>query len=174
MQSTDPMLFSLPNCQDSLVDVPADADCVRVISAPGMSLLYANAKTEDEAVFALELLRGFRAVGRRVVLCDTSQLTTDSQPAGTEFGRTLVHDGSAEILITCGPGGREVAVGARDAGLDLASVVVCRAALETCAVLAGRLTPGDTVLLLGIQQAVCDRLVALLNKRALPTVAVAA
>jgi len=174
MQSSNQTLFSQINRRDSLIDISAKTDCVRVISLQGMSLLYANAKTFAQTVLALELLRGFRAAGRRVVLCDTLSLTAGSQSEDRELGHALVEEAGAEVLITCGTTGRDVAVGARDAGLNLASVVVCREATGACGVLADLLAPGDTILLLGIQQSVCDQLVETLNKRSSPKVAAAA
>ncbi len=141
---------------------------VRVIPVEGVSLLHAEVRTHEETEATLELLRGFRAA-RRVVLCDTSFLVDDTHTVERQLGHTLVNSGDAEMLVSCGSCAREVAIGARDAGLDLASVVVCGDAKSACEVLTHRLIPGDTVLLLGLDRWTCDRLTASLAKRLFPS-----
>jgi hypothetical protein len=69
------------------------------------------------------------------------------------------------VLVSCGMAGREVAIGARDSGLDLANVVVCRDSRAACELMAAQLMPGDTVLLLGVDGETSDRLVELLDGR---------
>jgi len=135
-------------------------DNTRVVALEGITLLCANATSRQETAAALELLRGFRATGRRVVLCDTSRLVV-----GKQFGHEVVESGAAQILVSCGISGREVGIGARDAGLDLASVVVCSKPLACGQVLANLLTPGDTVLLLGIDSTAYDEVCMLLTQR---------
>jgi len=132
----------------------------RVLTAQGVTLLQMDAKSGNEIEAALEVLRGFRAVGRRVVLCDTSSLVV-----GRPFGSRVVQQGAAEMLVSCGLSGREIAIGARDAGLSLGNVVVCTQATAAIEVAASRLVPGDIVLLLGIEEKTCDRLVAALGQR---------
>jgi hypothetical protein len=77
----------------------------------------------------------------------------------------MVVEGGATVLVSCGRSGREVAIGARDAGLDLSNVVVCRDAFSACELLSCRLAPGDTLLLLGVDQVACERLIQLLDNR---------
>lgn len=149
-----------PARQSKVTHLRIHREEMEVRVAQGTSLLCANIVTHQETTEALELLRGFRAVGRRVVLCDTSRIS-----AGRQLGHAIVASGAASILVSCGMSGREVAIGARDAGLDLANVVVCRDSLAACELLAGRLLPGDTVLLLGADGETCDRLVQLLDDR---------
>ena len=132
----------------------------RVVAVQGISLLHAGQGTQNESIAVLELLRGFRTTGRRVVMCDNSCLAI-----GRQFGRDLVQHGAAEMVVSCGLQGRDLAIGARDAGLDLASVVVCLDALVGCEVLIHRLAQGDTVLLWGIEQETCNHLVVQLDKR---------
>ena len=135
-------------------------DYTRVTALHGITLLTADASSRQEIAAALNLLREFRAAGRRVVLCDTSRLVV-----GKQFGHELVQSGAAELLISCGLGGREVGIGARDAGLNLASVVVCSQTLAGGHVLANQLAPGDTVLLLGMDSFSCENIVAQLTQR---------
>ena len=132
----------------------------RLIAVQGISLIHVNGSTREEISSALELLRGFRATGRRIVMCDTATLV-----AGRQLGRELVDAGTADTVITSGSSGRDLAIGARDAGLDLSNVVVCRDTTAASEVLTCRLVPGDTVLIWGVEPQVCDRLVTVLEKR---------
>lgn len=132
----------------------------RVLAVQGVSLLHAVGRSSEELTAALEILRAFRATGRRVVLCDTSALTP-----GRQIGRSLVEDSGVEAVVSCGTHGRDLAIGARDAGLDLASVIVCSDVKSACEALVHRLCPGDTVLLWGVDQVACNRLVMWLEKR---------
>lgn len=134
-------------------------DYTRVVALQGVTLLCAEATSRQETAAALELLRGFRATGRRVVLCDTSRLVV-----GKQFGSEVVDSAAAQMLISCGISGREVGIGARDAGLDLSSVIVCNKPLAGGQVLANQLVPGDTVLLLGIDKETCDEVAALITQ----------
>jgi hypothetical protein len=144
-------------------------DFTRVIALQGITLLCANTTSRDETASALELLRGFRATGRRVVLCDTTQLVV-----GKQFGCEVVEGGAANLLVSCGISGREVGIGARDAGLDLASVLVCNKPLAGGQALACQLVPGDTVLLLGMDNETCDEVAKLIDSQLCVRTAVAA
>jgi len=94
-------------------------DFTRVDALQGVTLLRVDTTSRHETASALKLLREFRATSRRVVLCDTTQLMV-----GKQFGHEVVESGAANLLVSCGIGGREVGIGARDAGLDLASVAL--------------------------------------------------
>ncbi|MCG8448247.1 MAG: hypothetical protein MI725_01540 [Pirellulales bacterium] len=159
MDWTDKMMQE-PSHQFSIAASQRSVACGRVVTVQGITLLQVDAGTHQQVDAALEVLRGFRATGRRVVLCDTSGLVV-----GRQFGSHLVECGSMEMLVSCGLSGREIAIGARDAGLSLANVVVCSQPSAACEVLTCRLVQGDTVLLLGIEEGVCDQLVAALDKR---------
>jgi len=168
MEWTDTlMLETTPDATTCGADLALDF--TRVVALQGITLLCANTTSRDQTASALELLRGFRAIGRRVVLCDTSRLVV-----GKQFGCEVVERGAANMLVSCGISGREVGIGARDAGLDLASVVVCSKPLAGGQVVASRLTPGDTVLLLGIDQATCDKVAKLMDHQLSMRSAVAA
>jgi len=161
------MLEPTPKHKVTHLRIHREAMEVRV--AQGTSLLCANIVSHQETSEALELLRGFRAAGRRMVLCDTSRIS-----AGRQLGQAIVATGGASVLVSCGMAGREVAIGARDSGLDLANVVVCRDSRAACELMACRLMPGDTVLLLGVDDETRDRLVELLDDRATFTLSAAA
>ena len=159
MEWTDTIMLDNTR-QNSITDSQNLIACARVVTVQGITLLQIDTPSRGEVDSALEILRGFRAVGRRVVVCDSSNLVV-----GRQFGHSLVEQGKTELLVSCGRSGREVAIGARDAGLSLADVVVCSKADSACEVLNCRLLPGDTVLMLGIEDTVCDHLVATLNRR---------
>jgi hypothetical protein len=138
---------------------------MQVSPVQGVSLLHAKVHSREETEVALKLLRGFRAAGRRVVLCDTSYLADDHHTFQRQLGHTLVEVGNAEVLVSCGVCGREVAIGARDEGLELANVVVCGDTHSACEVLTHQLIAGDTVLLLGVDDETRARLILSLEKR---------
>ncbi|MGI9427520.1 MAG: hypothetical protein ACR2NM_02600 [Bythopirellula sp.] len=150
-------------------DSGAALDFTRVLPLPGITLLCANVNSSDETSAALKLLRGFRTSGRRVVLCNTYPLV-----AGKQFGQEVVEQGGAELLVSCGISGREVGIGARDAGLNLASVVVCTKPLSGGQVLAHRLAAGDVVMMLGFDEQSSDQVAQLLIDRFSAARAVAA
>jgi hypothetical protein len=158
-----------PKPQHKVTHLRIHRESMHVRTAQGTTLLCADVGTHQETNEALELLRGFRATGRRVVLCDTSRINS-----GRQLGQAIVTAGLASMLVSCGISGREVAIGARDSGLDLANVVVCRDSRAACELLARQLTPGDTVLLLGADQETCDCLVELLDNRSQFTLSAAA
>jgi hypothetical protein len=147
MDWTDTTMLE-PTRTISIADAQRSVSCARVVAVQGVTLLQVDAKSRAEIDSSLEVLGGFRASGRHVVLCDTTHLVV-----GRQFGVRTVEKGTAELLVSCGLSGREIAIGARDAGLSLANVVVCSQ------------VPGDTVLLLGIEEKTCDTLVAALEKR---------
>lgn len=158
-----------PKPQHQVTHLRIHRESMQVRVAQGTTLLCADIASHEHTTEALELLRGFRATGRRVVLCDTARIS-----AGRQLGQAIVSEGSAAMLVSCGISGREVAIGARDSGLDLANVVVCRDSRAACELLARQLTPGDTVLLLGVDDETCDCLVEQLDKRSNFTMSAAA
>lgn len=163
MEWTD-TLFLEPSNRGTTTAERAVIDGVQVTPVQGVSLLHAKVHTHEETETALKLLRGFRAVGRRVVLCDTSYLTDDYHSVQRQLGHALVEIGHAEMLVSCGLCGREVGIGARDEGLELANVLVCNDARSACEVLAHQLIAGDTVLLLGVDNETRARLILFLEK----------
>lgn len=140
-------------------------DEVREFHVRGVTLLQGNLGTYDDTDFAINTLRGHHASGRRIVLCNTSGIVEDYSSVERQLGHALVQEGAAELLISCGKNGREVAIGARDQGLHLANVIVCSDMPSGCEVLTNQLQMGDTVLLLGVDDAVRARLVLSLEKR---------
>lgn len=140
-------------------------EAVRVFPVQEVTLLQGNLGTYEDTDFAIHSLRGHTAEGRRVVLCNTSGMVENYTSVERQLGRALVEEGDAEVLISSGKFGREVAIGARDVGLSLSNVVVCNDMPSACRVLGNQLQPGDTVLLLGVEDADRARLVLSLEKR---------
>lgn len=138
---------------------------VKVFPVQGVTLLQAVVGSEQDKTAALDSLRGFRAAGRRVVLCDTSALEDGYRPVQRQLGHSLVEEGFAEVVISCGAAARDVAIGARDEGLPLANVIVCGDERSACEVLTNQMMPGDTVLLLGVEDDIRARLVLSLENR---------
>ena len=159
MDWTDTMMLK-PTRTISIADSQRSVACARVVTVEGVTLLQVDAKSRGEIDSGLEVLRSFRAAGRHVVLCNTSNLVV-----GRQFGARIVDQGTAELLVSSGRSGREIAIGARDAGLSLANVVVCSEANAAAEVMACRLAPGDTVLLLGVEKETCNHLVAAIETR---------
>jgi len=153
MEWTDTLMLDSSR-NDGRSDSQRSLLAARVMTKQGITFLHADAPTYAETTASLELLRGFRESVRRVVLCEGSWIA-----AGRQLGHEVVELGLADVLVSCGRTGREVGIGARDAGLDLSSVVVCNTADAGCRVLTRMLHEGDTVLLLGIEQEECDGLI---------------
>ena len=145
-------------------NTPAKEDLVQVFPVQGVTLLQANVDSPEDAEYATDSLRGFRAT-RRVVLCNVTGLQNIFESVERQLGHALAREGQADLLISCGSAGREVAIGARDEGLSLSSVVVCSDDRSACEVLANQIAPGDSVLLLGVDDSVRARLVLSLEKR---------
>lgn len=137
----------------------------RLMPAPGATLLVAPHSTPAEAEAALEALRAFRATGRRVVWCDSSELADSPHVDLHAWGARIVEDGAADALIVSGHGARELAMAARDAGLAVGRVVVCSDDPTARNLLNDSLVPGDTVLALGISNTSCDKLAERLASR---------
>ncbi len=159
MDWTDTLMLEAAS-NNSLAESNEAMQFTQVLTLPDVTLLCANATSRSETHAALELLRGFKASGRRVVLCDTTQFAV-----GRQFGCEVVEQGAANLLVSCGISGREVGIGARDAGLSLSGVVVCAKPNSGGQVLAHRLSAGDVVLLLGIDEQMCEELAELLTTR---------
>lgn len=135
------------------------------IRVPGATLLVAPQATVAAAEAGLKTLRGFRTAGRRAAWCQASDLARTGTFDLRAWGRRLVAEGGAQLVVVCGNGARDVALGARDAGLALGRVVVCRDEATARNVLSDSLAMGDAVLTLGIGSEGCQRLVDRLETR---------
>ena len=136
-----------------------------VIRVPGATLLVAPQATLAATEAGLKSLRGLRSAGRRVVWWNVSEMSRTAGADLPQWGRRLVEEAGASLVVVCGLGGRDVAVGARDAGLALGRVVVCRDEATARNVLGDSIASGDTVLALGVGMDGCQRLTDRLESR---------
>ena len=144
--------------------VPPAASCTpEVINTPGATILHAPHTTAAAADVALKSLRGFKAARRRVVWCNTSDLARHGDPH--EWGEKLVASGGADMVVVCGGGAREMALAARDCGLPLGRVVVCRDEATARNVLGDSIAAGDAVLALAVDAQSCQRLAERLESK---------
>ena len=151
----------------ALAPLPA-ASSPEISTAAGVTFVDQPQFTSATADAALKSLRGFRTTGRRVAWCDASA----AQPGEIwSWGRKLVERGGAEMVVACGPGGRDLALAARDEGLAIGRVVVCRDEATARNVLCDSLAPGDCLLVLGIDVSHSRRLAERLQWRLEPALA---
>ncbi|MEM9658150.1 MAG: hypothetical protein AAF961_07295 [Planctomycetota bacterium] len=137
----------------------------RVMHVPGATLLLVESALPEPATSALKSLRGFRAAGRRVLWCDTTDLAESPHAAMERWGTKFVELGGADLAVLVGNGAREAAIGARDAGLSLNRVVVCPSDATARNVLCDVALPGDTFLLLGLREEMAERLLERLETK---------
>jgi hypothetical protein len=143
---------------------PAGNSAPAVINTPGATIFHTPQSTANAADAALKTLRGFKAARRRVVWCNATDLTRNTSDPG-KWGQRLVDQGGADMVVVCGVGAREIAIAARDAGLPLGRVVVCRDDATARNVLGDSMTPGDAVLALAVDAQSCQRLAERLESK---------
>lgn len=135
------------------------------IRVPGATLLVAPQATAAAAETGLKSLRGQKSSGRKVAWFNVSELARTSATDLASLGRRLVQEAGASLVVVCGQGARDVALGARDAGLALGRVVVCRDEATARNVLGDSIATGDTVLAFGTNTEGCQRLADRLESR---------
>lgn len=112
---------------------------------------------------ALQTLESKGGKGRRVaVLGDMLELGEDEAKFHYEIGRKVAS--SADVLVTVGPLSRQMAAGAKDAGMKASAVVEledCDAAIVAVASLQ---RPGDSILVKGSRGMRLDRLASALRR----------
>jgi hypothetical protein len=135
------------------------------LRVPGATLLVAPQATLAAAEAGLKSLRGQTSPGRRVAWVNVSELSRTPGIDLPALGRRLVQEADAALVVVCGHGARDVALGARDAGLALGRVVVCRDEATARNVLGDSIAADDTVLALGINMDGCQRLADRLESR---------
>jgi hypothetical protein len=144
---------------------PTGTSAPTTIRVTGVTLLHTPQATPAAAEVALKSLRGFGTDGRRVVWCNPAELTRMPTADVRGWGRRLVEQGGAEMVIVFGTGGRDMALGARDASLPLGRVVVCRDEATARNVLGDSIAVDDVVLALGVGSDGCQRLADRLESR---------
>lgn len=141
------------------------AEPVSLINVSGATLMHAVNCTSVTAEAALKTLRDFRAVRRRIVWCNPTELTRTPNADLRVWGRKLVDLGHADMVIACGVGARELAIAARDAGLSIGRVVVCTDDATARNVLTDSIVAGDTILALGTTSESCYKLAERMETR---------
>ncbi|MEX0585366.1 MAG: Mur ligase family protein, partial [Pirellulales bacterium] len=102
------------------------------------------------ATAALEMLREFDSLGRKIVVCgELEGPGADAAELHRDFGGQVVHTCGADYLVACGPLGGELARGAIEAGMPADQVAECSHSAEAVTLLARELAPGDVVLVKG-------------------------
>lgn len=145
--------------------LPVSAEPAVLVTVAGATMLHTPCCTPACAETALKALRGFRAVARRVVWCNSSELAAAPRVDLRAWGRKLVELGGVQMAVLSGGGAREIAIAARDAGLPIGRVVVCPDEVTARNVLGDSLNPGDTLLALGISADNCYKLATRLESR---------
>jgi UDP-N-acetylmuramoyl-tripeptide--D-alanyl-D-alanine ligase len=109
---------------------------------------------------ALELLRDFDALGRRIVVFgDMAELGAESARLHRELGREVFALARADLLIACGRYAREVVAGAREAGMIQSKTIYCLETEQSLPYLGQTIQPGDAVLIKGSRMMEMERIV---------------
>ncbi|MCC6492660.1 MAG: hypothetical protein IT424_06540 [Pirellulales bacterium] len=148
-----------------LPPLPLASEPAVLVTVSGATLLHTPSSTPASAEAALKSLRGFRAVARRVVWCNCSELAAAPRVDLRLWGRRLVELGGAQMIVASGSGSREIAIAARDAGLPIGRVVVCPDDIVARNVLGDSINAGDTILALGVTADNCYKLATRLESR---------
>ncbi len=152
----------------AVVVPPAPVGQPTVFNLPAGAVLHAPQAAPAAAEAALKSLRGFKAAKRRVVWCNSAELVRTANQCAVDWGRKLVEIGGADLAVVCGAGADELALAARDAGMALGHVVVCRDDATARNVLGDSVAAGDVVLALGVSGDSCQRLVERLESKFTP------
>ena len=138
---------------------------VALVNVSGATLMHVANCTPASAEAALKTLRDFRAVRRRVVWCNSTELSRIPSADLRAWGRKLVELGHADLVVACGTGARDLAIAARDAGLSIGRVVVCTDDATARNVLTDSIVAGDTILALGTSSESCYKLAERMESR---------
>ncbi len=112
---------------------------------------------------ALETLEGKGGKGRRIaVLGDMLELGDEESKFHFEIGRKAAK--STDLLVTVGPLSKEIARGARDAGLGAEMILELEDCDAAIVAVAGLQRPGDQVLVKGSRGMRLDRLASALRR----------
>ena len=125
--------------------------CCRIVEGTATTLLdCCQNASPDMMQQAFRELQKYPTTGKRWVVCgDYCSQRWDDGVMHRQLGSQAITDGSADRVIGCGQFGREIAIGARDAGMPMSSVTVCRQVHEAVQFLKRNLSAGDAVLVAG-------------------------
>jgi hypothetical protein len=99
------------------------------------------------------------------VWCNSTELASAPRVDLRGWGRKFVELGGAQMAVLSGPGARDIAIAARDAGLPIGRVVVCVDDVTARNVLGDSIIAGDTLLALGTTTDACYKLATRLESR---------
>lgn len=112
---------------------------------------------------ALDLLREFETLGRRIVVCgDMRELGPQEAAWHRELGDEVVTRCGADLLVACGEQAEQVVAGARESGMPADRALACRGPLEAAQRLAPLIDEGDVVLVKGSRALAMERFVTAL------------
>lgn len=116
---------------------------------------------------ALELLREFNSLGRRIVVAgDMAELGEQSVALHRELGQQVVDVAGAKLLVACGQFAKHVVAGARAAGMSALHAIAFANVDEALPYLRAATMPGDVVLVKGSRVMCMERAAeTLLQKR---------
>ncbi|NLY02711.1 MAG: UDP-N-acetylmuramoyl-tripeptide--D-alanyl-D-alanine ligase [Rhodopirellula sp.] len=137
-----------------------------VVEARGATIINDTYNASPAAMkAALELLRDFDAPGRRIVVSgDMAELGDEAIRLHRQLGNQIVSLCGADLLIACGEFARDVAAGARAAGMTPTRAIPCRTPEETLPFLGQVILPGDVVLVKGSRVMGMERLVEAMQR----------
>ena len=136
-----------------------------LIASAGVTLLHVDELSAAAMEAGLKALRSRPAESRRAAWCRIALQQSFAAAELTAWGKKMIAFAGVELLVTSGPGSRELAVAARDAGISLGRVIVCRDDALARNVLCDGLGPGDSVLALGVDADNCRKLAERLSWR---------
>jgi len=127
-----------------------------------------NANPESTSA-ALAALREFPAPARRVaVVGSMGELGEHAPRLHRETGQAAATVACAGLLVFVGPHAADLEAGAREAGFDASSILLCRDTAEAVEVVPSRLRPDDTLLVKGSRFLKLEGLVSVLNNALQP------
>lgn len=158
--------FDMPHIAEALAQfesLPMRCEVLQVRGATIINDAYNASPTAMRA--ALELLRDFDALGRRIVVCgDMAELGDESPSLHWQLGQQTYTVCNADLLIACGQFARHVVSGARAAGMPSARAISCPTVDSALPFLGQAIMPGDAVLVKGSRVMAMERIIGALEQ----------
>jgi UDP-N-acetylmuramoyl-tripeptide--D-alanyl-D-alanine ligase len=159
------MGFDLQEMADALEHyqpLPMRCEVLHVRGATVINDSYNANPTSMKA--ALELLGDFDGSGRKIVVCgDMLELGDEAAALHWEMGKQAVESADADMLIACGQFSRQVAGGAKIAGMNPSRAIACENVEQALPYLGQVISPGDVILVKGSRMMAMERVVEALH-----------